>query len=104
MKYVAESEHMVMKLKDLKIGNFEKYVDIKYSKDSMPELVRKSKEDAELELENINEGLKELHYYQYCNKEKDEECEHCHCIYSVLWLGSEFKVTCGRKSNLKTNF
>ena len=74
-----------MKLKDLKIGNF-----------SQSELVRKSKENIE-ELKNINKVLKELHYYQYCDKKYDDECEHCHCIYSVLWLGSEFKVTCGRK-------
>lgn len=87
----------VMKLKDLKIGNFEKYLDIKYAKDSKPELVRKNKEDAELELENINKALKELHYYQYCDKAKDEECEHCHCMYSVLWLGEKFKATCGRR-------
>ena len=86
-----------MKLKDLKIGNFS-YLDIKYPKDSMPELVRKSKENIEEEeIENINKALKELHYYQYCNKKYDDECEHCHCIYSVLWFGSEFKATCGRK-------
>lgn len=84
-----------MKLKDLKIGNFS-YLDIKYPKDSKPELVRKSKEDIE-ELESMNKALKEVHYYQYCNKKYDDECEHCHCIYSVLWLGSEFKVTCGRE-------
>ena len=88
---------MVMNLKNLKIGNTEKYLGIKYPKDSMPELVGKSKEDAELELANINRALKELHYYQYCNKEEDQECEHCHCVYSVLWLGSEFKATCGRR-------
>lgn len=86
-----------MKLKDLKIGNFS-YLDIKYPKDSMPELVRKSKENIDIEeLENINKALKELHYYQYCNKKYDDECEHCHCVYSVLWLGSEFKATCGRR-------
>lgn len=85
-----------MKLRDLKIGNFS-YLDIKYSEDSKPELVRKSEEDTELELKNINEALKELHYYQYCNKEEDDECEHCHCMYSVLWFGNEFKATCGRK-------
>ena len=73
-----------MKLRDLKIGNFS-YLDIKYE------------EDTELELKNINEALKELHYYQYCNKEEDDECEHCHCMYSVLWFGNEFKATCGRK-------
>lgn len=97
MKYVEASKHIAMKLKDLKIGNTEKYLDIKYPKDSMPELVRKSKEDAELELENINKALKEFHYYQYCEKEYDDKCEHCHCIYSVLWFGSEFKATCGRR-------
>lgn len=89
-----------MKLKDLKIGNFDKYLNIKYAKDSKPELVRKNKEDkedAELELENINKALKELHYYQYCDKTKDEKCEHCHCMYSVLWFGEEFKATCGRR-------
>lgn len=86
-----------MKLRDLKIGNSEKYLDIKYAKDSKVELTRTSKEDAELDLKKINNALKELHYYQYCNKEKDEECEHCHCIYSVLWFGEEFKVTCGRR-------
>ena len=86
-----------MKLKDLKIGNFS-YLDIKYPKDSMPELVRKSKEDAELELENINKALKEFHYYQYCNKEQDDECEHCHCIYSVSWFSRDgFRATCGRR-------
>ena len=86
-----------MKLRDLKIGNSEKYLDIEYTKCSKVKLTRTSKEDAELDLEKINNGLKELHYYQYCNKEKDEECEHCHCIYSVLWFGEEFKATCGRR-------
>ena len=85
-----------MKLKDLKVGKFDKYLGIKYSKDSKPELVRKD-EETELELENINKALKELHYHQYCNKRKDEECEHCHCVYSVLWFGEDFKATCGRR-------
>ena len=87
-----------MKLKELKIGNFKKYLDIKYPKDSMPELVRASEKNIE-KLENINKALKELHYYQYCSKKYDDECEHCHCIYSVLWLGGEFKATCGRKES-----
>lgn len=86
-----------MKLKDLKIGNSAKYLDIQYAKGSKPELVRKSKEDAKLELENINKALKELGYYQYCDKEYDDECEHCHCVYAVLYFGEEFKATCGRR-------
>ena len=90
-------EDAAMELKDLRIGNSAKYLDIKYSKDSKLDRVRNSKEDAELELEYINKALKELGYYQYCNKSKDEECDHCHCVYAVLCFGEEFKATCGRR-------
>lgn len=88
-----------MRLKDLKIGNFS-YLDIKYPQDAKPELVRKSKEDTELELENVNKFLREIYYYEYCNKEKDDECEHCCCMYSVsLFSRDGFRATCGRRDS-----
>lgn len=86
-----------MKLKNLKIGNFS-YLDIKYPQDAKPELIRKSKEDEELE--NINKFLRELYYYKYCNKEKDDECKHCRCMYSVSWFSRDgFRATCGRRDS-----
>ena len=78
-----------MKLKNLIIGKHDDiYAGVKYA-----EIKKKNDKD----LEDINRVLKEFHYYKYCDKEKDEECEHCHCIYSALWLGKEFKIICNRR-------
>lgn len=86
-----------MKLKELKIDSFPKYLDVKYAESSKFKLIGRS-ENEELNIENINKAFKEFHYYKYCEKGKDEECEHCHCIYAVCWFGREVLGTiCGRR-------
>lgn len=45
--------------------------------------------------------LKEIHWYEQCNKNKGDTCEHGRCQYSVLTLGQESGFFCGRDDNLK---
>ena len=53
--------------------------------------------DKEPNLKKINDFLKEVYYYEYCNKAENEECEHIHCMYSIVHIGSECsKITCDR--------
>lgn len=70
-----------MKLKDLQIGKYaEEY----------------NKKESELELEKINNALKELHYYEYCNKNDGDICEHIHCICRTMHIGRSVTATCSR--------
>lgn len=49
------------------------------------------------ELERYNMFLKEIHWYEQCDKNKGDKCEHSRCQYSVLTLGNGFYCfTCGR--------
>ena len=54
------------------------------------------------ELEKVNMFLKEIHWYEQCDKNKGDKCEHGRCQYSVLSLGQENGFCCGRSHNLKT--
>ena len=77
------------RLGELIIGKCdEKYLDVKY---------KEVKERNNKELEDINRTLKELSYFYYCDKKKDDICEHHWCVYSVLCFGKEYKVICGRR-------
>lgn len=71
-----------MKLKDLQIGKSAKEY---------------NKKETELELEKVNNALKEFHYYQYCNKRNGDICEHTHCICGTLHIGESITVTCSRE-------
>lgn len=53
-------------------------------------------------LEKANMFLKEIHWYEQCNKNKGDKCEHGRCQYSVLTLGQDNGFLCGRSHNLKT--
>ena len=46
-------------------------------------------------LEKINIFLKEIHWYEQCDKNNGDKCEHCRCQYSVLHNGKN-NFTCGR--------
>lgn len=54
------------------------------------------------ELKNADIFLKEIHWYEQCNKNKGDECENGRCQYSILSLGQENSFYCGRSDNLKT--
>lgn len=51
------------------------------------------------ELEKCNVFLKEIHWYEQCDKNIGDKCEHSRCQYSVLTLGQESKLSCGREHN-----
>lgn len=46
--------------------------------------------------ERTNTLLKEIHWYKQCNKNNGDKCEHSRCKYSILSLGQENGVFCGR--------
>lgn len=48
------------------------------------------------ELEKVNIYLKEINWYEQCDKNKGDKCEHSRCKYSVLTLGQGGAVSCGR--------
>lgn len=78
-----------VRLNELTIGKYdEKYFNVKYAEIKK----RNSKE-----LEDINKALKEMHYYKYCDKKKDDKCEHFCCMYSCLYFSDkECKYICNR--------
>lgn len=79
----------LIRLNELTIGKYdEKYFNVKYA-----EIKEKNSE----ELEDINRPLKEMHYYKYCDKKKDDECEHFCCMYSSVYIGKECKYICNRR-------
>ena len=49
-------------------------------------------------LEKANMFLKDIHWYEQCDKNKCDKCEHSRCKYSVLTLGQESGLSCGRES------
>ena len=49
-------------------------------------------------LEKANMFLKEIHWYEQCDKNKGDKCEHNRCKYSVLTLRQESGLSCGRES------
>ena len=45
----------------------------------------------------VNMFLKEIHWYEKCDKHKGDKCEHGKCQYSVWTFGNGFSnSTCGR--------
>lgn len=45
---------------------------------------------------SLDKILKEIHWYEQCDKHKGDQCEHIRCKYSVLSLGQGSNLFCGR--------
>lgn len=56
------------------------------------------KKDAEkLKAERVARFLKEVHWFEQCDKNADDKCEHGHCKYSKFVLGENAGIFCNRK-------
>ena len=53
-----------------------------------------------MDLEKVNLFLKEIYWYEQCDKNKGDPCEHIRCKYCVLTFGRGSELSCGREQGV----
>lgn len=92
-------EHMIQYCKDIIRGYNKDGCYYSFSGDDY-DLFERAKQCYKKRKENAaNTFLKQVHWYEQCDKNNGEKCECGRCKYSVLSLGQENGFFCGRNSN-----
>lgn len=66
--------------------------------ESAKQCYEKRKKDAE---EKTEKFLKEIHWYEQCDRDYDDKCEHIRCKYAKFISGEDGGVFCNRNDVIK---